>query len=116
MTKIVFVYEAVFPESKGGIERWFKTLSEALAQKNFEVIYLNSQEIHGYRNGVKYVSLQGSSWTYKQGGVRSISQTLSFSLKVFNWLRRNKHDFIYGSNVPIIPIFAIGLSRFFSKC
>lgn len=116
MTKIVFVYEAVFPESKGGIERWFKTLSEALAQKNFEVIYLNSQEIHGYRNGVKYISLQGSSWTYKQGGVRSISQTLSFSLKVFNWLRRNEHDFIYGSNVPIIPIFAIGLSRIFSNC
>ena len=106
------ILEAVFPENKGGLERWYGILSQYLANAGHEVIYLNSRNVNEVRNNVTYVSISESNWTYLKGGSRSKLQALKFASGVRKWLRVNRVDVIYMSSVPILSIFA---AIFFKK-
>ena len=41
MQNLALVYETVFPEFKGGVERWFLELSSELVKSGTKVKYLN---------------------------------------------------------------------------
>ena len=109
--KIAIILEAVFPENKGGLERWYGILSNYLADAGHDVIYLNSRNINEIRNNVTYESLSANSWTYLKGGSRSKLQAFKFATEVRNWLKFNKVDAIYMSSVPILSIFAASIFR-----
>ena len=109
--KIAIILEAVFPENKGGLERWYGILSHYLADAGHDVIYLNSRNVNEIRNNVTYESLSAHNWTYLKGGSRSKLQAFKFATEVRNWLRLNKVDAIYMSSVPILSIFAASIFR-----
>ena len=109
--KIAIILEAVFPENKGGLERWYGILSKYLADAGHDVIYLNSRNINEIRDNVTYKSISASSWTYLKGGSRSKLQAFRFATEVRNWLKDNKVDAIYMSSVPILSIFAASAFR-----
>jgi glycosyltransferase involved in cell wall biosynthesis len=108
--RIAIVLEAVFPESKGGLERWYGILSSYLAQSGHEVIYLNAQNVNLTRNKVTYVSISSSGWSYLSGGKRSISQAVLFSRDLYRWIMQKEVDAVYASSVPILSIFSASLA------
>jgi glycosyltransferase involved in cell wall biosynthesis len=112
---ILIVCEAVFPESKGGLERWLTTLSEELTKKNLNITYFNRQNINLNRNGVQYISPFNFAWSYKSGGKRSIFQAIAFALGTFKHLRNSNYDVIYCSSVPVLPIILIAFNNLWSK-
>lgn len=113
--KIAIVFESVFPEYKGGIERWYLKLSRGLIEKGHSVVYLNASGINEFRDGVEYICLTRNPWAYKKGGIRSKRQAISYSSAVFNWLNKNKIDAVYCSSVPLLSIFGVFLSGIFKK-
>ena len=62
--KIAIVCEAVFPESKGGLERWMVWLASNLFRKGHIVFYLNASGVNEVREGVVYKSITNKSWSY----------------------------------------------------
>ena len=109
--RIAIILEAVFPENKGGLERWYQKVSKFLVDAGHEVVYLNSRNINEARNGVSYESVGQSNWSYVAGGSRSKLQAFRFAMSVRKWLKRNKVDVIYMSSVPILTIFATSFHR-----
>ena len=112
--KIIFLCEAVFPENKGGVERWFSKLSRELALRGHDVHYLNAAGVNGDRNGVHYRSITSEPWFYLSGGVRSKRQAINFALGASRELRSMEADAIYATSVPIlsvIPVWFYGVFR-----
>jgi glycosyltransferase involved in cell wall biosynthesis len=109
--KILLVCEAVFPENKGGIERWFQTLGREFSESNNYVTHFNSANVNEVRDGIQYICVTRDAWSYKKGGVRSKSEAIKFGAKLFFWLRKQEFDLIYCSSVPIFSVFAVALAK-----
>ena len=111
--KILLICEAVFPENKGGIERWFQVLGREFQTKGHEITYFNSSSINESRNGIRYLAGSAEKWSYKKGGVRSKTQAVRFGIELFRWLRQERFDVIYCSSVPIFSVFGVffGMKR-----
>jgi len=104
--KVAFALEAVFPESKGGLERWYGVLTKFLATSGHEVFYLNAQNVNEVRDGVTYISILKQDWSYLARGKRSKLQAFRFAEAIRKWIYHNNLDVIYISSVPILSIFA----------
>lgn len=113
--RLIFICEAVFPENKGGVERWFQVLTRNIASEGKAVVYLNATGINEVRGGVKYVSVTPNNWHYLPGAVRSIRQSFEFAIGVFKFLRKNQYDGIYCAQTPILTIFSVALMELFKK-
>lgn len=103
--KVALVVEGVFPEKKGGLERWYLHLSKQLRIDGFDVTYFNSSKVNEVRNGVKHTSVSKKEWRYLSGGVRSTRDSIRFSISLFLKLIRADLDLIYCSSVPIVSVF-----------
>ncbi len=106
----MFLCEAVFPENKGGVERWFSRLACELTSRGHHITYLNAAGVDGERLGVFYKSITREPWSYLPGGVRSKRQAIRFSLAAFKELRTIEADVIYATAVPILSVFPVGVS------
>lgn len=113
MMKILLICEAVFPENKGGLERWMVYLAEQLVKRGNEVVYLNSANLNFVRNGVQYQSVTKHVWSYKSNGTRSIFQAIKFGLGIKKYLNKNENERIYAVQAPILSLFFI--EKFRSK-
>jgi len=102
--KIIFICEAVFPENKGGLERWFGQATTEIAKRGHEVIYLNASGVNEVRNGVHFVSVTSENWHYLEGGIRSIRQSMEFAYSVGRFLLKNSFDGVYCAQAPILTI------------
>jgi len=109
--RVLLVCEAVFPENKGGIERWFQTLGKEFCESKNSVTYFNSTAVNEVRDGIKYVSVIEDTWSYRKGGVRSKAEAIKFGIRLFLWLRKQEFDLIYCSSVPIFSIFAVSMAK-----
>ena len=109
--RILLVCEAVFPENKGGIERWFQTLGTEFYKLTNQVSHFNSAEVNETRGGIEYICVNNAAWSYRKGGVRSKSEAVKFGARLFFWLRKQNFDLIYCSSVPIFSIFAVSLAK-----
>jgi len=69
--RILLVCEAVFPNNKGGVERWFQKVGNYFATKGHSVSYFNSASVSGLYEGVNYVTSSDKNWGDKSDGVRS---------------------------------------------
>ena len=107
--KVVFLCEAVFPENKGGVERWFSQLSIELSRRGHEVHYFNATGVNENRHGVQHRSITPEPWFYLPGGVRSKRQAIRFAISAYRELRSIKADAIYATSVPILSVFPVGL-------
>jgi len=109
--RVLLVCEAVFPENKGGIERWFQALGKEFCESQNSVTYFNSSAVNETRDGIKYVSVIEDTWSYRKGGVRSKAEAIKFGIRLFLWLRKQEFDLIYCSSVPIFSIFAVSMAK-----
>lgn len=109
--RVLLVCEAVFPENKGGIERWFQTLGKEFCESKNSVTYFNATAINETRDEIKYVSVIKDTWSYRKGGVRSKTEAIKFGIRLFLWLRKQEFDLIYCSSVPIFSIFAVSMAK-----
>jgi glycosyltransferase involved in cell wall biosynthesis len=109
--KVAVVLEAVFPENKGGLERWYFYLGHEIAKNVETVHYLNSAGINREKENLRYINITNHEWNYLDGGVRSIKQAIQFLSALIKWMWRHNYDFIYISSVPIISIFVIPIVR-----
>ena len=109
--KILLICEAVFPENKGGIERWFQVLGRDFHSRGHEITYFNSSSVNEARDGIRYFASSAGKWSYKKGGVRSKAQAVRFGIDVYRWLRKEDFDLIYCSSVPIFSIFGLILRK-----
>ena len=108
--KVTLVSEAVWPERKGGLERWFDAISSFLVENGHEITFLNSSGVTEKRNGVTFSSVSNQSWKYIGDGKRSKLQALKFSASIFSWLRKKERQVVYCSSVPILSVLAAALS------
>ena len=109
--RILLVCEAVFPNNKGGVERWFQQVGNYFTTKGHSVTYFNSASVSGLYQGINYVASSDKKWGYKSGGVRSKLQAVRFAISLYRWLRNYEGEAIYCSAVPIISIFAVAVSN-----
>ena len=109
--RILLVCEAVFPQNKGGVERWFQQVANYFTTKGHSVTYFNSASVSGLREGINYVASSDKKWGYKSGGVRSKLQAVRFAISLYRWLKNYEGEVIYCSAVPIISIFAVAVSN-----
>jgi len=113
--QVAIVYETVFPEFKGGVERWFQEVSEGLKSNNFEVFYLNTNGVTEVRENISYVDIGMSKNSFHLTGERSIIGTLSYSLSLFKYLFKHDFDFVYMSSFPFLHIWIARTVRLFRK-
>ena len=113
--KILLVCEAVFPESKGGLERWMVWLANNLSRKENEVIYFNASGVNEVREGVIYKSITNKSWSYTKNNTRSILQSINFSRKLFIQLKKADYQVIYSAQAPVISLLFIKIANFKPK-
>jgi len=107
--KILLICEAVFPENKGGLERWMTWLGRQLNNKGYEVSYLNASGVSEERGGVKYFSVATRKWHYIGNGKRSINQSIRFALSIRSWINKIDPDVIYSVQAPIFSIFSLAM-------
>jgi len=105
--KIILVCEAVFPENKGGLERWMHWLGKSLSNYGYEVIYFNSKLITEIRDNIEYFSISNREWSYNKKGRRSIFQSFLFGIKLFFNLLKSDYDIVYATQAPIISLYFI---------
>ncbi len=106
---IIVICEAVFPENKGGIERWLGRLANHFAEEGHSVTYFNSSAIDQSRNNIHFRAASKVKWSYLPGGVRSRWQAIRFGYQVYLFVRSEKADIVYCSSVPIFSIFGAWL-------
>jgi glycosyltransferase involved in cell wall biosynthesis len=107
--KIVLVCEAVFPENKGGLERWMLWLANQFRLRGYQVTYINAAGVNEFRNGIKFISVSKKSWHYVNDGKRSILQSVKFALKILPIVRNVGPDLIYCVQAPIFSIFTLAM-------
>jgi glycosyltransferase involved in cell wall biosynthesis len=107
--KILLICEAVFPENKGGLERWMAWLGKQLTNRGYEVTYINASDIVGVRDGVEYLAVKSGIWHYVADGKRSIKQSINFALSIRPLIRRVQPDVIYSVQAPIFSIFSLAI-------
>lgn len=110
--KIAIICEAVFPENKGGLERWMVWLASSLSHKGYQVFYLNASGVNEVREGVLYKSITDKSWSYTKKNTRSILQAINFSRKLFIQLRKTDYEVIYSAQAPVISLLFVKMANF----
>ena len=113
--KIAIICEAVFPENKGGLERWMVWLANSLFSKGYEVFYLNASGVNEVREGVVFESITNKSWSYTKNNTRSISQSIDFSWNLFMQLRKKEYEVIYSAQAPVVSLLFINLANLKQK-
>jgi glycosyltransferase involved in cell wall biosynthesis len=107
--KILLICEAVFPENKGGLERWMSWLGKQLSDRGYEVTYINASGVVGVRNGVAYFAVESGNWHYVADGKRSITQSINFAFSIRPLIRGIQPDVIYSVQAPIFSIFSLAI-------
>ena len=110
--KIAIICEAVFPENKGGLERWMVWLASSLSHKGHPVFYLNASGVNEVRDGVVYKSITNKSWSYTKKNTRSILQSIDFSRKLFIQLKKTDYEVIYSAQAPVVSLLFIKMANF----
>ena len=109
--KILLICEAVFPENKGGLERWMTWLARELVITGNEVTYLNAAGVHEIRDQVSYIPVSKNTWEYLPNGQRSITQSLMFAFNIRLMVNRVNPDVIYSVQAPIFSVFTLHFFR-----
>ncbi len=116
--KIAFVYDAIYPYVKGGVERRVWELAVRLSLRGHSVHLFGMKFWEGedvlFRDGVYLHGVCPAQKLYS-GGRRSIMQPLWFSVYLISPLLREKFDIIDCQQFPFFPVFPQGLSLFSKK-
>ncbi|MDR3413927.1 MAG: glycosyltransferase family 4 protein [Formivibrio sp.] len=111
--KIAFVYDAVYPFSKGGGERRIYEIATRLSQRGHEVHIFGMKQWEGGRNiqkdGLHYHGLCGSLELYHSSGRRSIREAILFGLYSMRLLGSEKFDIVDCGQWPYFHLLPVRL-------
>lgn len=110
--KIAFVYDAVYPYTKGGVERRIHALSERLAAAH-DVHIFGLQWWEGGRvrreGGITYHGVMPPHLAFRDGR-RTLVGPLLFSLALLPPLFRERFDLLDCASIPYLPVIACRLA------
>lgn len=110
--KIAFVYDCLYPYSKGGGEKRFYEVARRLADQHdvhlFGMRYWSGAEAQK-KDGLTYHGVCKAMRLYGKGGKRRILPPIYFSLRVFIPLLRQKFDIVDCSAFPFFSVFPVWL-------
>ncbi|MGB8361545.1 MAG: glycosyltransferase, partial [Acidimicrobiia bacterium] len=96
--RIAFVYDAVYPETKGGVERRVWELARLLAEQGNEVELLVPKLWEGpavvHREGVALRSVSPGMRLYRRSGRRAVLPSLRHAWGVYRMLRLEQYGIV----------------------
>jgi glycosyltransferase involved in cell wall biosynthesis len=114
--RICVVYDCLYPHTVGGAERWYRNLSQRLAEQGHEVTYLTLRQWEvGTDPGVEGVRViaVGPRQELYACGRRRIGPPLVFGLGVLGHLLRHgrRYDVVHTASFPYFSLLAAGFLR-----
>jgi glycosyltransferase involved in cell wall biosynthesis len=114
--RICIVYDCLYPHTVGGAERWYRNLSERLADEGHDVTYLTLRQWEkGEDPGVRGVRVipVGPRMQLYVGGRRRIGPPLVFGLGVLRHLARHgrRYDVVHTDSFPYFSLLSAGVLR-----
>jgi len=116
--RICIVYDCLYPHTVGGAERWYRNLSERLADEGHDVTYLTLRQWqHGEEpdvRGVRVLAVGPHMDLYVRGR-RRIVPPVVFGLGVLGHLLRHgrRYEVVHTASFPYFSLLAAGLVRRF---
>jgi len=115
--RIAIAYDCLYPYTIGGMERWYRGLAVALAERH-EVTYLTrrqwgDREVPDVPKGVEVVALSSGGSLYTPSGLRDIRSPLRFGCGVARHLARHgrRYDVVHACAFPFFPAIAAALAE-----
>lgn len=114
--RVCLVYDHLFPQTIGGMERWLRDLALRLAGLGHEVTYLTMRHWEAGSEpvlpGVRIVGLVDPGRVYSADR-RAFGPPLAFGLAVARHLARHgrNYDVVHTASFPYFPILAAGAFR-----
>ena len=114
--RICIVYDCLYPHTVGGAERWYRNLSERLAEHGHDVTYLTLRQWEEGQDpavqGVRVIAV-GPRLQLYVGGRRRIGPPLVFGWGVLSHLLRHggRYDVVHTASFPYFSLLATGLVR-----
>jgi glycosyltransferase involved in cell wall biosynthesis len=116
--RIGFVYDAAYPYVAGGAERRYHELAKRLARRH-EVHYVTWRHWNGpadiVEDGVHLHGIGDARSFYGNDGKRTVSEAVSFSLRLIPYLARQRWDVIDCSATPYLPLYATAAASLTSR-
>lgn len=114
--RIAFVYDLIYPYSKGGVEKWIADLAVDLASRGHETHVFGAKHWQGpdhlVVDGVNVHGIPSSSRFHDKSGRRSIWQGATFALRLVGQLRTRRFDVIdIQAMAPLTCLSALVMSR-----
>jgi glycosyltransferase involved in cell wall biosynthesis len=113
LMRIAFVYDAVYPEITGGVERRVWEIARRLAARGHEVHLFGMHLWEGDRTIVREkVYLHGICRPYQlyREGKRRFCPSLVFGVQTFFALRKERFDIVDCQQFPYLSVFSAALS------
>jgi glycosyltransferase involved in cell wall biosynthesis len=114
--RICVVYDCLYPHTVGGAERWYRNLSERLAEAGHEVTYLTLRQWEPRADpgvpGVRVVTVGPRMNLYVRGR-RRLWPPIRFGAGVLWHLARHgrRYDVVHTASFPYFSLLAAGLVR-----
>jgi glycosyltransferase involved in cell wall biosynthesis len=114
--RICIVYDCLYPHTVGGAERWYRNLSERLAEEGHDVTYLTLRQWEPDEDpgvhGVQVVPVGPRMELYVRGR-RRITPPIVFGAGVLGHLLRHgrRYDVVHTASFPYFSLLAAGLLR-----
>ena len=108
--KIAFVYDVIYPYVKGGVEKRIRELALRLSARGHDVHIIGMKYWEGpdsvEKDGITLHGICTPQPLYS-GGRRTLFEALSFSIRLFPILMREKFDIIDCQQFPYFPCFPV---------
>jgi len=113
--RVAIGYDCFFPLTVGGAERWYRALSEALAERGAAVTYLTRRQWEAdppELPGVKLEAVSRADDLYDEKGVRKLAPGLRFGYGLFRYLLRHRSEFdlVHLGNFPYWSVIGARLA------
>jgi glycosyltransferase involved in cell wall biosynthesis len=114
--RICLVYDHVFPQTIGGMERWLRDLALRLAELGHEVTYLTMRhweaEAKPALEGINVIGLVSPGRVYAEER-RTLGPPLAFGVAVAKHLLRHgrAYDVVHTASFPYFPLLGASLAR-----
>ena len=114
--KIAFVYDLIYPYSKGGVEKRIADVAKGLVERGHEIHVFGTKQWDGpdrlVVDGIVLRGISVNAGLYSRRGRRSIRQGLIFSLALAVHLSRERFDLIDAQSMsPLSCLAAVMVSR-----
>ena len=112
--RVCIVYDALYPCSIGGAERWYRLLAERLAADGHDVSYLTPVQWAPDRppslSGVRLLATSAAGGPSYAHGRRRLASQVMFAFAVWrhHWQRSRRYDVVH--TAALSPLTALGLA------